>query len=106
MARRLTINEDEISPPRFTIDGEITRQYRRSNAIGTQLTVRLLPLPLGDDDPVSHFLASVKDLFEHALQNASNDDMVGNTINNEVNQYDKPIGISFRRKDQLSGDAV
>jgi hypothetical protein len=32
--------------------------------------------------------------------------MVGNTINNEVNQNNKPIGISFRRKDQLSGDVI
>ena len=28
--------------------------------------------------------------------------MVGVTISNEVNEQDKPIGISFRRKDQLS----
>jgi len=29
--------------PRFTIDGEINKQYKRFNAVGTQLTVRLLP---------------------------------------------------------------
>jgi hypothetical protein len=32
--------------------------------------------------------------------------MVGMTIQNRVNQNDKPIGISFRRKDQLSGDVI
>jgi len=32
--------------------------------------------------------------------------MVGITIQNQVNQNDKPIGISFRRKDQLSGDVI
>ena len=32
--------------------------------------------------------------------------MVGVTIQNQVNQNDKPIGISFRRKDQLSGDVI
>jgi hypothetical protein len=32
--------------------------------------------------------------------------MVGITIQNEVNQNDKAIGISFRRKDQLSGDVI
>ena len=32
--------------------------------------------------------------------------MVGITIQNRVNQNDKPIGTSFRRKDQLSGDVV
>ena len=28
------------------------------------------------------------------------------TIQNQVNQTDKPIRISFRRKDQLSGDVI
>ena len=52
--------------------------------MGTQLTVHLLPPSDEDDtDPVSHFLASVNDLFEHALQNASNSDMVGITIQNK-----------------------
>jgi len=32
--------------------------------------------------------------------------MVGITIQNRENQNDKPIGTSFRRKDQLSGDVV
>ena len=66
---------------RFKIEGEITRQYRRFNAVGTQLTVRMLP-PLDDTDPVNHFLASVNDLFEHALQNVSDSHMVGITIQN------------------------
>jgi hypothetical protein len=32
--------------------------------------------------------------------------MVGITIHNRVQQNDKPIGISFRRKDQLAGDVI
>jgi len=32
--------------------------------------------------------------------------MVGITIQNQVNQNDKPNGISFRRKDQLSADMI
>jgi hypothetical protein len=32
--------------------------------------------------------------------------MVGVTISNEVNEQDKPIGISFRRKDQLSEEVI
>ena len=39
---------------RFEIEGEITRQYRRFNAVGTQLTVRLQPPP-SEENPVSHF---------------------------------------------------
>jgi len=71
-----------------------TRQYRRFNAEGRQLTVRLNP-PSDDGDPVSHFLASVNDLFDHALSDVDDSDMVGIAIQNQVNQNNKPIGISF-----------
>ena len=47
-------NEDIL--PTFTIDSETTRQYRRFNAVGTELTVRMLPPTLGDDsDAVTFF---------------------------------------------------
>jgi hypothetical protein len=55
---------------------------------------------------MSHFLASVSDLFEHALQKCDYSDMVGITISNEENVQDKAIGISFRRKDQLTPDVI
>jgi hypothetical protein len=60
------------------------RQYRRFNAVGTQLTVRLQTPHEGDDsNPMSHFLASMSHLFEYALRNCDDSDMVGITINNE-----------------------
>jgi len=90
---------------RFEINGTITRQYRRFNALGTQITVCLLP-PSNNVDHVTHFSTSVNDLFEHVLQNVSDSDMVGMTIHNRVNHSEKPIGISFRREDQLSGDVI
>jgi len=80
---------------RFEIGDTLTRQYSRFNAIGTQIVVRLLP-PSDDTDPVSHFLTSVNDLYRHTLQNPSDSDMVGITIQNRENENDKPIGISFR----------
>ena len=47
------------TPPRFTVEEEQTRLYRRFNAQGTQLTVRLLPPHEGQDsNPMSHFLDS------------------------------------------------
>jgi hypothetical protein len=55
---------------------------------------------------MTHFLASVSDPFEHALQNCNNSDMVGITISNEENVQDKAIGISFKRKDQLTPDVI
>jgi len=97
-AREFEINEDEIELPRFTIDGEINRQYRSLNTEGTQLTLRLLPPYEGEDsNPMSHFLASVTDLFEYALRNCNDSDMVGITIANEVNVQDKAIGM-FQKK--------
>ena len=90
---------------RFEIDDTITKQYRRVNAEGKQITVRLLP-PSTNVDPVTNFLASVNDLFEHVLQNVNDSDMVGITIHNQVNQSEKPIEISFRPKDELSGDVI
>ena len=90
---------------RFDILDRDTRQYMRFNAVGRQLTVRLNP-PIDASDPVSHFLASVNDLFESVLSDVGDSDMVGITIQNQANQNDKPIGFRFRRKDQLSGDVV
>jgi len=90
---------------RFEIDGTITIQYRRFNAVGTKITVRLLPLS-NNVVPVTHFQTRVNNLFEHVLQNVNDSDKVGMTIHNQVNQSDKPIGFSFRLKDQLSADVI
>jgi hypothetical protein len=51
---------------------------------------------------MTHFQANVSDLFDYALRNCEDCDMVGITITNTVNVQDKAIGFSFRRKDQLS----
>jgi len=72
---------------RFEIEDKITRRYSLFNAMGTKLVVS----HSNARDPVSYFLASVNDLFQHALQNLSDSDMVGITIQNRVNQNDKPI---------------
>jgi hypothetical protein len=93
-----------MDEPRFTIEEEITTQYGRFNAVGIQLTARLSPSV--DSNPMSQFLASVSDLFEHALQNCDVSDMVGITINNEENVQDKAIGISFRKRDPLTPDVI
>jgi len=94
-------------PQGFTIEEEHTRQYRCFNAQGTQLTVRLLPPPEGEDpNRMSHFLDSVTELFEHALRDLEDSDMVGITISNEVEVKDRAIGISFRRRDQITGDVI
>jgi hypothetical protein len=94
-------------PPKCTINGEINTQYRRFNAVGTQLTVRLLPPHEGEySNPMSHFIASVPDLFQYALQNCDDSDMVGITISNQKNIQDKAIGMSFRRRDQITPDVI
>jgi len=100
-------DDDDDVVPRFTIDSETDREYSRFNARGTELTVRLLPPAVGDNqDAITHFQASVNDLFDYALRNVDDSDMVGVKIHNEVNSLDKGIGISFRRKDQLSQEVI
>ena len=59
-----------------------------------------------DTDAITHFQASVTDLFDYALRDCSDSDMVGLTIRNEVNMLDKAIGISFRRKYQVSAEVI
>jgi len=61
---------------RFEIVDTNTRQYRRYNAVGRQLTVRLI-LPSDNTNPVANYLASVNDLMEHALHDIDDSDMVG-----------------------------
>jgi hypothetical protein len=48
----------------------------------------------------------VEELFEYALANVADGDMVGVSIRNEDNQNDKAVGISFRRKDQIFVDVI
>ena len=94
-------------PPRFKVEEEQTRLYRRFNAQGTQLTVCFLPPPEGQDsNPTSHFLDSVTELFDYALRDLEDSDMVGITISNEVEVKDRALGISFRRRDQITGDVI
>jgi hypothetical protein len=48
----------------------------------------------------------MSNLFEYALRNCNQSDVVGLTISIEVNVKDKPFGISFRRKDHLSEEVI
>jgi hypothetical protein len=90
----------------FNILSDRTKEYRRFNAVATQLNVRLNPHSDSDTNPVGHFLASVNELFEYALQNVSDCEMVGLTFRNEINQQCKPFGLRFRRKDQISREVI
>ena len=97
---------DDMDHAHFAIDGEIRRQYRRFNAVGTQLTVRLLPPPDPHANAASHFQNSVTRLLDYAQRHSEDGDMVGVTIRNALRENDRPIGLSFRRKDQISGDVM
>jgi len=48
----------------------------------------------------------VNELFEYALQGVSDSDMLGITIQYQVKQNNKAIGIRFRRKDQVWGEVI
>ena len=68
MSQQSEVNRGGETAQRFEIVREISRQYRRFNTMGTQLTVRLNPLSSPDTGPIDHFLASANDLFKHALR--------------------------------------
>jgi hypothetical protein len=84
------------------------RKYRRFNAMGTQLTVQLLPPTDPENtDPMTHFVDTIKDIVEYATHDCRDSDMVGLTISNEdENVADRAVCISVRRKDQLSAEAI
>jgi len=93
-----------------TLDSQLTVKAIDSTGVSMQqgqLIVRLLPPATQDNsDAITHFQASVNDLFDYALRDVNDSDMVGITISNENNLLDRPIGISFRRKDQLSSEVI
>jgi hypothetical protein len=100
---------------KFEILDEVNRQYRRSNAEGTQLKVRLfaLPYPSLDDyetvtDPVTHYATSMNALFDYALRNVADTDMVGMVIHQEckdrkINLQDSVFGARTKFPIRLFG---
>ena len=90
----------------FAIDSEIRKRYRRFNAVGMQLTVRLLPPSDPNMNITSHFQDSAMHLLDYALRSNSDSDMFGIVIRNVQHQQDKPTGLSFRRKYQILSDAI
>jgi hypothetical protein len=90
----------------FEILDERTKEYKRFNAAGKQITVGLKHPSVTGTDPVSHFLASAEELFAYASQNMGDGDMVGLTILNQEKENDRPIGFRFRHKDQISGEVI
>ena len=85
----------------FTVQNEITRRYRRFNAEGRELTVRLTSPPPARD-PARYFSSSMDELFEYSLRDLEPGDMVEISIHNANNQQDRPIGLILRRRDQIS----
>jgi hypothetical protein len=70
------------------------------------LTVRLNSLNDPNANPVKNFLTSTNDVFEHAIQDVRDGDMIVMAIRNDVSRNDRSIGISFRRRDQLCDDVI
>jgi hypothetical protein len=87
----------------FTVQSEITRHYRRFNAEGRELTVRLTAPPASS--VARHFVDSVDALFEYSLRDLQPSG-VGISIHNAYNHQDRPIGLSFRSRYQISRDVL
>jgi hypothetical protein len=90
---------------RFTVLNEVNREYRRFEARGRELTVQVMAPPqhsVEARDIARYFAESVDELFEYALRDLDPGDMVGVSIHTADNRQDRPIGLSFRRRDQIS----
>jgi hypothetical protein len=93
----------------FTVQNEIIRRYRRFNAEGRELTVKLTAPPSTSSavrDLARHFANSVDELFEYTLRDLEPGDMVGISIHNADNQSHRPIGLSFRMRDLISREVL
>ena len=92
----------------FTVLDEVTRRYRRFNVEGRELTVRMtapLEASAAARDPAQHFANSLDKRFEYSLRDLDPSDMVGISIHNADIQQDRPVGLSFWRRDQISRES-
>ena len=97
----MTCPSVELEAQPFEILEVQTRECSRFNTRGKICKVQLNPPPETPlHDPVTYFVHSVKNLFDHVLEDVGDADMVGITIQNDVNQTDISMGFSFRRKGQ------
>ena len=93
----------------FTVLDEITRRYRRFDAEGRELTVRMASPPEANvvtPDTARYFANSVDELFEYSLRDLDPGDMVGISIHNADNQQDRPVGLCFWIRDQFSRNVL
>lgn len=57
-------------------------------------------------DTARHFANSVEEPFEYSLRDLDPSDMVGVSIHNADNQQNRPVWMSFRKRDQISRDVM
>jgi hypothetical protein len=74
----------------YTAQNEITRRYRRFNAEGRKLIVKVTAPPR-TSSAARHFADSVDKIFEYALRDLQPSDMVGISFHNVDNQQDRQI---------------
>ena len=86
----------------WNIISEQDKSYPRFRAQGKQIVLQLKPSVITPD----MFTDNINYILDYLLLDVEPHDMVGIKIQNEHNVSDKAIGISFRRKDQLSSDIV
>jgi len=86
----------------FTVEDEVTRHYRRFDAEGRCLTVRMTAVPpttTAEEQDLAQYLAdSVDELFEYSLRDLDPSVMVGISIHNGNHQQDKTDGVEFQEE--------
>jgi hypothetical protein len=84
---------------------ETRKYYARFQTHGRHIVLKIHPSS-EDENPIAYFRECMEEILKISLLNVEANDMVGMLKKNTVNSVDKPIGISFRRRDQISVDVI
>jgi hypothetical protein len=84
---------------------ESRKHYERFQAYGRHIVLQIRPCP-ENQNPVTYFRDSLQEILEIIETGVGESDMLVFQIINSTNSVDRPIGLSFRKKDQISVDTI
>jgi hypothetical protein len=89
----------------FRILGETSKEYKRFNAWGKVISIKIKPVE-EDEDPVTHLKRALESVIEYVKRDVDPTDMLGINIRNTENIMDKDMGISMRPCSEMNIDVL
>jgi hypothetical protein len=93
-------SEANIQLP-FRILDETSKQFPKFNTTGRSLLIKI-NYPNEKQEPMTYLKECITALTDYLVREVPDRDMVGLSIRNTENLQGKVVGISLRRRDQLS----